>query len=43
MDPLGEDLDELQFKGRFEAAAEVRRGLKKAFSDYEQKKENVGR
>lgn len=42
MDHLREDiekLDEPQLKAMFETAAEVLGGLKKAFSDYEQKNE----
>jgi len=46
MDHLREDVkkvDEPQLKAMFETAAEVLGGLKKAFSDYEQKNEKAWR
>lgn len=46
MDHLREDIekvDEPQLKAMFETAAEVLGGLKKAFSDYEQKNESAWR
>ncbi|NRQ16646.1 hypothetical protein [Ensifer sesbaniae] len=46
MDHLREDIgkvDEPQLKAMFETAAEVLGGLKKAFSDYEQKNEAAWR
>ncbi|MER9303068.1 hypothetical protein NKJ06_17055 [Mesorhizobium sp. M0293] len=46
IDHLREDIgkvDEPQFKAMFETAAEVLGGLKKAFSDYEQKNEAAWR
>jgi hypothetical protein len=36
-------VDEPQFKAMFETSAEVLGGLKKAFSDYEQKNESAWR
>ncbi|WP_454849161.1 hypothetical protein [Rhizobium binxianense] len=38
-----EKVDEPQLKAMFETAAEVLGGLKKAFSDYEQKNESAWR
>lgn len=38
-----EKVDEPQLKAMFETAAEVLNGLKKAFSDYEQKNESAWR
>jgi hypothetical protein len=46
MDHLRQDIgkfDEPQLKAMFETAAEVLGGLKKAFSDYEQKNETAWR
>ncbi|MER8467434.1 hypothetical protein [Mesorhizobium sp. M1396] len=46
IDHLREDIgkvDEPKFKAMFETAAEVLGGLKKAFSDYEQKNEAAWR
>ena len=46
IDHLREDIDkvdELQLKAMFETGAEVLGGLKKAFSDYEQKNEAAWR
>lgn len=46
MDHLREDIDKVdepQLKAMFETAAEVLGGLKKAFSDYEQKNEKAWR
>jgi hypothetical protein len=37
------EVDEPQLKAMFETSAEVLLGLKKAFSDYEQKNENAWR
>jgi hypothetical protein len=37
----GDKVDEPQLKAMFETAAEVLGGLKKAFSDYEQKNEKA--
>jgi hypothetical protein len=45
-DHLRDDIDKVdepQLKAMFETAAEVLTGLKKAFSDYEQKKEKAWR
>ena len=44
MDHLREDIEKVadpRFKEMFETAAEVLGGLKKAFNDYEQKKEST--
>jgi hypothetical protein len=38
-----EKMDEPQLKAMFETSAEVLSGLKKAFSDYEQKNESAWR
>ena len=46
MDHLRQDIDKVdepQLKAMFETAAEVLGGLKKAFSDYEQKNEKAWR
>lgn len=46
MDHLREDIDKVdepQLQAMFETAAEVLGGLKKAFSDYEQKNESAWR
>lgn len=46
IDHLREDInavDEPQFRAMFETAAEVLAGVKKSFSDYEEKKERAWR